>query len=45
MNIALVLLRLIHIFSGVFWAGSAFVLARFIQPAAAATQPESNKFM
>jgi len=45
MNIALVLLRLIHIFSGVFWAGSAFVLARFIEPAVAATQPESNKFM
>jgi uncharacterized membrane protein len=45
MNIALVLIRLIHIFSGVFWAGSAFVLARFIEPAAAATQPESNKFM
>ncbi len=27
------------------WAGSAFVLARFIEPAAAATLPESNKFM
>jgi uncharacterized membrane protein len=45
MNILVALLRLIHIFSGVFWAGGAFVLARFIQPAAAATQPESNKFM
>lgn len=45
MGIALVLLRLIHIFSGVFWAGSAFVLARFVEPSAAATQPESNKFM
>jgi hypothetical protein len=45
MNIVLVLLRLIHIFSGVFWAGSAFVLARFVEPAVAASQPESNKFM
>ncbi len=45
MNIAVALLRLIHIFSGVFWAGSIFALARFIEPAAAATVPESTKFM
>ena len=45
MNLAIALVRLVHIFSGVFWAGSAFVLARFVEPAAAATQPESNKFM
>lgn len=45
MNVLVALLRLIHIFSGVFWAGSTFVLASFIQPAAAATQPESNKFI
>jgi hypothetical protein len=45
MNIAIALLRLIHIFAGVFWAGSVFALSRFIEPAAAATAPESNKFM
>lgn len=45
MNIAIALIRLIHIFSGVFWAGSIFALARFIEPAATATAPESNKFM
>jgi uncharacterized membrane protein len=45
MNVGIVLLRLIHIFAGVFWAGAVFTLARFIEPAAAATQPESNKFM
>lgn len=45
MNIVIVLLRLIHILSGVFWAGGTFVFVGFMQPAAAATQPESNKFM
>jgi hypothetical protein len=45
MNIVMVILRLIHIFSGVFWAGSAFVLAAFVEPAVAASQPEGNKFM
>ena len=45
MDIVLVLLRLIHIFSGVFWAGGVFVMARFLMPAVAASQPEGNKFM
>ena len=45
MSILILLVRLIHIFSGVFWAGSLFVLAWFIQPAAKATGPDSAKFM
>jgi hypothetical protein len=45
MNLWIALVRLVHIFSGVFWAGSVFALARFIEPAAKATAPESNKFM
>jgi uncharacterized membrane protein len=45
MNIAVALLRLIHILSGVFWAGGVFTLAGFVQPTAQATAPESGKFM
>ncbi len=45
MSVLIVVLRLIHILSGVFWAGSLFMMAGFIQPAAKATGPESNKFM
>jgi uncharacterized membrane protein len=45
MNVAIALVRLIHIFSGVFWAGGAIVLAAYVEPSAAATAPESNKFM
>lgn len=45
MNLWIALVRLVHIFSGVFWAGSIFAMARFIAPAAAASAPESNKFM
>ncbi|MGE5262727.1 MAG: hypothetical protein ACM3S0_05055 [Acidobacteriota bacterium] len=45
MSILILLVRLIHIFSGIFWAGSIFVFAGFIQPAAQATGPDSAKFM
>lgn len=41
----LITLRLIHILSGVFWIGSAFVMAAFIEPTIRATAPESQKVM
>lgn len=39
------ILRLIHIFSGVFWVGVALLMAGFILPSAKAIGPESGKFM
>ncbi|MCL4396104.1 MAG: hypothetical protein M1482_15105 [Chloroflexi bacterium] len=45
MSILIALVRLVHIFSGVFWAGGAIVLAAFVEPSVAATVPEGNKFM
>jgi uncharacterized membrane protein len=41
----LIALRLIHIFSGVFWAGAVIYLAAFIMPAVKAAGPEGGKFM
>ncbi len=38
-------LRLIHIFSGVFWAGSTIYLAAFVMPAINALGAEGGKFM
>ena len=45
MNIYIIVLRLIHIFSGVFWAGTTFLLASSVKPAIKATGPEAGKFM
>lgn len=39
------ILRLIHIFSGVFWAGVALMMAGFVNPSAKAIGPEGGKFM
>ena len=39
------LLRLIHIFAGVFWAGANLLMAFYISPSVKATAPESGKFM
>jgi cytochrome b subunit of formate dehydrogenase len=39
------ILRLIHIFSGVFWAGVGLMMAGFVNPSAKAVGPESGKFM
>lgn len=39
------ILRLIHIFAGVFWAGAALMMAGFIIPSAKAVGPEGGKFM
>ena len=41
----ILILRLLHIFSGVFWAGGVFYLAFFIFPAVNALGPDGGKFM
>lgn len=41
----LLILRLLHIVFGVFWAGSAIYFALFIIPAVKASGPEGAKFM
>jgi uncharacterized membrane protein len=45
MNIFVIVLRIIHIFAGVFWVGAAATFVMFLAPTAAATRPESQKFM
>jgi hypothetical protein len=45
MNWLVVVLRLIHIVGGVFWAGAVWVLARFIEPTATAAGPEGGRFL
>jgi len=45
MAIYIMLLRLIHIFAGVFWAGSMFLLVGYLQPTVKVTAPEGPKFM
>lgn len=41
----LIILRLVHIVAGVFWAGAAFSLAMFIMPAINTSMPEGGKVM
>lgn len=41
----MIALRLIHIFSGVFWAGTAFFFISFLQPVVKASGPEGGKVM
>lgn len=41
----LIILRLLHIVCGVFWAGATVYLAAFITPAVKALGPEGGKFM
>lgn len=45
MNVYLALLRLVHIGSGVFWAGAAVMIAAFIEPAVRASGAEGGRFM
>jgi uncharacterized membrane protein len=40
-----ILVRLVHIFAGVFWAGTSIALAGFITPTARALGPEGGKFV
>jgi len=37
--------RVIHIFCGTFWAGAAIALAAFVEPALGALGPDAGKFM
>ncbi len=43
--VLMLVLRLIHIFSGVFWAGTAFFFVSFLQPVVKASGPEGGKVM
>ena len=45
MSIYLILLRLIQIGAGVFWAGAAVMTAAFVEPAVRGSAPEGGKFM
>jgi len=40
-----ILLRVLHIGGGVFWAGATLLFAGFIEPAAAAAGPEGARFV
>jgi uncharacterized membrane protein len=41
----MLILRLIHVLSGIFWAGATFFLVTYVSPAVQATGPEGQKFM
>jgi uncharacterized membrane protein len=45
MDVYMIILRVIHIFAGVVWAGWAFAMVGFIEPASQASGPEGSKFM
>jgi uncharacterized membrane protein len=45
MDFVVLILRLIHIFGAVFWAGGSFMLVSFIEPTAMKTGEEGQKFM
>jgi hypothetical protein len=41
----IVVLRLVHIVSGVFWAGAVFVFVGFVEPTASARGAEGSRFL
>ena len=45
MNYLMIAMRIIHIFSGVFWAGTSFFMISFVTPSVIATGAEGQKFM
>jgi uncharacterized membrane protein len=45
MDIAPLVLRIIHIVSGVVWVGGAFFITLFVEPAVKASGPDGGKFM
>ncbi|MFQ5945958.1 MAG: hypothetical protein ACE5NC_06855 [Anaerolineae bacterium] len=45
MDLYVILLRIVHIFSGVFWVGAVAFMVFFIQPTAVALGPDAQKFM
>jgi len=45
MDLYVIVLRILHIFGAVFWAGTTFLFAGYVGPAVMAAGPEGNKFM
>jgi len=45
MDTLMVIMRIIHIFAGVFWVGSTFLLIGFVAPTVAATGDSGRQFM
>ena len=45
MNVPMIFLRIVHIFSGVFWVGVSFFNIGFLQPTVMATGEEGQKVM
>jgi uncharacterized membrane protein len=45
MDLLVLILRLIHIFGAVYWAGGSFLLVSIIQPAAMKSGEDGRKFM
>lgn len=45
MNILMIILRIIHIGSAIFWVGVSFFNIQYLQPSVRATAPESMKLM
>ena len=45
MAMVVILLRAVHILGGIFWTGAAMLLYWFVMPSAAATRPDSARFM
>jgi len=45
MNVLMISMRIIHIFAGVFWAGTSFFMLSFVAPSVIATGAEGQKFM
>ncbi|MGD2077636.1 MAG: hypothetical protein PVH18_04610 [Chloroflexota bacterium] len=45
MNVLMIVLRVIHIGSAVFWVGVSFFNIQYLQPSVRATAPESMKLM
>ncbi len=45
MNWLIVVLRFLHIFAGVFWAGSVFTVTGFVMPLTATMGADGQKFM
>lgn len=45
MDFGIIILRLVHIFGGVFWVGAAWIGAIYLEPTARALGPEGGKFV
>ena len=45
MDVLMIVLRLLHVFAGVFWAGAVFINEGFLLPTVRATGPAGGQFM